>query len=89
MSDRLRNDLDFTRRWEGPKSGDRLHLGRAWNGHDIEDACPCEQAPCGLVVPDPAIPCDQHNPTNYPLSARTMRQMHWSSACPAAVSSEG
>jgi hypothetical protein len=52
------------------------HMGRAWSGHEIEDACPCEQEPCGLVAtPDPE--CVQHS------RAKTIRQSHPAESCPA------
>jgi len=57
-------------------------MGRAWNGHAAEDACPCPQAACGLVVTDPAILCEVHNPSD-PVMARTMRQLHTDDQCPA------
>jgi hypothetical protein len=51
-------------------------MGRAWSGHEIEDACPCEQEPCGLVAtPDPE--CVQHS------RAKTIRQSHPAESCPA------
>jgi hypothetical protein len=54
------------------------HFGRAWGGHAIEDACICRKEPCGLVgEPDPA--CDQHGHS----FARTMRQGHFATECPA------
>lgn len=59
---------------------DRWHTGRAWNGHDIEDACPCKQEPCGLIwrhTPG----CNQHDP----VFARTTRQAHPESECPGAM----
>jgi hypothetical protein len=56
------------------------HIGRSWDGHGIEDDCPCPKAPCGLVVQETVSEaCDQH-----PLSAcRTMRQSHRADQCPA------
>lgn len=52
------------------------HAGRAWSGHEIEDACPCPQEPCGLVsTPDPD--CVQHSRT------KTIRQSHRADQCPA------
>lgn len=63
-----------------------LHMGRAWTGHAVEDACACPKAPCGLAMPDgqPFGACDQHNPAD-PLFARTMRQIHTDAHCPAAL----
>lgn len=55
----------------------RMHMGRHWVGHDIEDRCPCPQEPCGLI--DPAnrhVDCVQH------LSSRTFRQDHPADRCP-------
>jgi hypothetical protein len=56
------------------------HIGRSWDGHGIEDDCPCPKAPCGLVVQETAAEtCDEH-----PLSAcRTIRQSHRADECPA------
>lgn len=55
-----------------------LHFGRRWEGHEIEDSCPCNQAPCGLIeIPDPD--CPHHSF----LAARTMRQVHRADDCPA------
>ncbi|GHA28841.1 hypothetical protein GCM10010372_30880 [Streptomyces tauricus] len=51
------------------------HYGRAWVGHEIEDACPCTKAPCGLVsqsVPE----CAQHR------ADKSTRQSHPADACP-------
>lgn len=54
------------------------HKGRAWTGHAIEDACPCEQEACGLVgEPDPS--CDQHSVA----AGRSIRQSHLAENCPA------
>jgi hypothetical protein len=51
------------------------HVGRAWSGHAIEDACPCQQEACGLVsAPNPA--CEQHN------GSHSTRQGHPAAACP-------
>lgn len=58
-----------------------IHMGRAWAGHGIEDACPCVQAPCGLVISgqrDPA--CLQHT------SDKSFRQEHSENECPATES---
>ena len=32
------------------------HVGRSWTTHELEDACPCPQAPCGLVLFDTIDP---------------------------------
>lgn len=54
------------------------HYGRQWEGHLIEDECPCPQAPCGLVAgadTDPA--CPQHSLR----ASKTMRQGHLLENC--------
>lgn len=57
-----------------------LHWGRAFHGHEIEDACPCPQAPCGLVdAPTVDQACEQHGWR----FAQTTRQGHRADACPA------
>jgi len=59
-----------------PNSG--AHIGRSFLGYALEDACPCVKAPCGLVDSiDPT--CTEHRPE----LAKTMRQIHDASACPA------
>jgi hypothetical protein len=56
-----------------------FHIGRGWEGHEIEDACPCPQEPCGLVdLGRAADDCDQH----HPLKARSTRQGHSLANCP-------
>lgn len=51
------------------------HYGRAWVGHEIEDACPCTKAPCGLVAQ--SVPeCTQHR------ADKSTRQSHPADACP-------
>lgn len=57
------------------------HIGRSWVGHELEDTCPCPKAPCGLVIQD-SIPedCKQHHWS----AAKTTRQSHPASTCPAA-----
>ncbi|NUS82998.1 MAG: hypothetical protein HOY75_09640 [Streptomyces sp.] len=51
------------------------HYGRAWAGHEIEDACPCIKAPCGLVAQ--SVPeCTQHR------ADKSTRQSHPADACP-------
>lgn len=60
---------------------DDSHVGRAWSGTDIEDACPCPQESCGLVRMGSADPsCEQHQPN------KTIRQGHAGSKCPGARS---
>ncbi|MEU4051311.1 hypothetical protein AB0F09_19190 [Streptomyces olivaceus] len=59
------------------------HIGRSFRGMaaDIEAACPCPKAPCGLVVEDGVTEaCDQHHWS----AAKTMRQSHPADQCPAA-----
>lgn len=57
------------------------HVGRSFEGHSIEDDCPCEQAACGLVVDATIVrDCPQHG-----LHAgRTLRQSHMAGDCTAA-----
>lgn len=58
----------------------RVHVGRSWEGHALEDDCPCPKAPCGLVPVDRASPdCGEHGRT----AARSMRQAHQADTCPA------
>lgn len=57
------------------------HVGRSFPGmrNDIEAACPCPKAPCGLVVQDEITEaCGQHHWS----AAKTMRQSHPADACP-------
>lgn len=57
-----------------------LHVGRSWKGHDLEDACSCPKAPCGLVAQDRVDPsCVQHGYLHPP---KTMRQGHPAERCP-------
>jgi hypothetical protein len=58
-----------------------LHIGRDWEGHAIEDACPCPKEPCGLVSPARAHPdCDEHPP----VLLKSVRQGHVAADCPGA-----
>ena len=58
-----------------------LHIGRSWTGHQIEDACPCPKAPCGLVVFDTVDPeCTEHPMERH----KSMRQSHPGEHCPGA-----
>lgn len=62
------------------------HIGRSFRGmtNDIEAACPCPKAPCGLVVQEQTTEaCDQHHWS----AAKTMRQSHPGDQCPAERSS--
>lgn len=54
------------------------HYGRRWAGHDIEDACPCTKAPCGLVA-QAAAECTQHR------ADKSMRQSHPVDTCPGSA----
>lgn len=57
----------------------RLHLGRSWVTHEIEDDCPCGKAACGLVDSEQIDPaCSQHALG----AAKTMRQIHTATECP-------
>jgi uncharacterized small protein (DUF1192 family) len=55
------------------------HIGRSWDSHPLEDACPCPQEPCGLVDREKADPtCTQHAAGR----CKTMRQGHRAGDCP-------
>lgn len=55
------------------------HIGRSWNGHRLEDACPCPQEPCGLVARANVVPdCPQHGLR----ACKTIRQSHTPANCP-------
>lgn len=56
---------------------DDMHFGRSWDGHALEDACPCDQAPCGLIAAE-----DPECPEHGVKAARTMRQLHRAADCP-------
>lgn len=60
------------------------HYGRSWSGTAIEDGCPCEQAPCGLVIGLKTVggPCTQHT------VIKTIRQSHPADACPGRREAE-
>ncbi len=59
-----------------------MHGGRAFTGTAIEVDCPCEKAPCGLVILQRADPgCTQHPQKR----AKTMRQGHTADRCPGGV----
>lgn len=53
------------------------HIGRWSDGHQLEDACPCPKAPCGLVIRQQAI-CEEHALT----AGKAMRQGHPATHCP-------
>ncbi|MEU9661886.1 hypothetical protein [Streptomyces chartreusis] len=60
------------------------HVGRSFPGmaNDIEAACPCPKAPCGLVIQDEVTEaCGQHHWS----AAKTMRQSHPAEQCPGAA----
>lgn len=67
-----------------PVKNVKFHIGRAWDGHAIEDQCPCDKAACGLVVQGHPT-CPQHSWS----AGRTMRQLHWEIACPASQPLKG
>jgi hypothetical protein len=55
-----------------------FHVGRSWNGHPMEDDCPCGKAPCGLVCSDQIDPaCTEHAFT----AGKSIRQSHPESFC--------
>jgi hypothetical protein len=54
------------------------HFGRSFSTHQLEDRCPCTKAPCGLVDEVDAA-CTEHPPE----LAKTIRQSHDESQCPA------
>jgi hypothetical protein len=59
------------------------HIGRSFRGMtaDIEAACPCPKAECGLVVQESVDPaCREHSWS----AAKTMRQSHPADRCPGA-----
>jgi hypothetical protein len=60
-------------------------MGRAWDGHAIEDACPCQKEPCGLVGERFNPECPQHGLK----FSRTMRSGHFADQCPAKARSDG
>lgn len=65
-----------------PFTGD-VHVGRSWSTHELEDACPCPQEPCGLVDAGKVDPkCPEHSFA----AAKTLRQSHLSTDCPGATS---
>jgi len=57
-----------------------MHIGRSWSGHILEDACPCVQEPCGLVLADDAHDLCHEHPESR---TKTIRQMHAAELCPA------
>lgn len=58
-----------------------MHIGRAFTGTDIERACPCPKAPCGLVPEEEAVPeCVHHHIQHAP----SIRQGHLPQHCAGA-----
>lgn len=58
-------------------SANGMHVGRSWNGTEIEDSCPCEKAICGLAIMGRFDPeCTWHDLT------KTIRQGHAAEFCP-------
>lgn len=57
----------------------KVHIGRSFTGHPLEDDCPCHKAPCGLVDIEDED-CPQHSWRAY----KTIRQTHSADECPAA-----
>lgn len=63
---------------EGTSAFGDLHVGRSWDGHPLEDDCPCPKELCGLVSLSRADPaCEQHS------GMKAIRQSHSPSDCPA------
>lgn len=63
-----------------------LHMGRAWNGHTLEDNCPCDKAPCGLIIGSESTKaCPEHSWA----AGKTMRQGHYAELCPDLVDATG
>lgn len=63
------------------------HIGRSFPGltPDIETACPCPKAPCGLVIREQVTTaCEQHHVS----AAKTIRQTHTADRCPGAPQPE-
>lgn len=64
---------------ETPRPPADMHFGRSFAGHPLEDECPCQKAPCGLVEFNTINPdCDQHHWSRK----KTMRQGHPAGRCP-------
>ncbi|APC46332.1 hypothetical protein HWB05_gp070 [Streptomyces phage BRock] len=58
---------------------DDIHIGRSWDGHTLEDGCPCPKEACGLVRKDRIVDeCPQHHFS----AAKSLRQSHTDSECP-------
>jgi hypothetical protein len=66
-----------------PTAASSDHIGRSFPGmrNDIEAACPCPKAACGLVIQDEVTEaCGQHHWS----AAKTMRQSHPAAECPVS-----
>lgn len=58
------------------------HIGRSFDGHPLEDACPCPQEPCGLIDVSRIDPtCGQH----ALAAGKTIRQSHTAERCPVTA----
>lgn len=55
------------------------HIGRSFEGHQLEDSCPCKKARCGLAVATSDPTCREHSFQ----AAKTIRQSHRAQDCPA------
>ncbi len=58
---------------------DIWHIGRSWVGSRLEDECPCEQEPCGLVSQRNAHPDCAEHPVQR---GKSIRQSHRAGDCP-------
>lgn len=62
------------------------HIGRSWTHHAVEDACPCPQADCGLVLFDTIDPaCPEHHWS----AAKSIRQSHPATKCRTKAATTG
>jgi len=59
-----------------------MHVGRAFTGTRIEDMCPCEKAPCGLVDTSGIDPACREHPWQR---GNTIRQQHQPKDCPGGA----
>ncbi len=62
-----------------PAFGVDVHFGRSWSGSPLEDECPCEQAPCGLVT---WSRIDADCPEHAAKAMKSIRQSHRVDECP-------
>lgn len=58
----------------------RHHIGRSFEGHRLEDQCPCPQEPCGLIDTMKAVEECKHHVLG---AGATIRQAHPANTCPA------